>query len=495
MRLDDLKEEFPKMPEGMKAMIEREVEKQIKTERVQFNRRKRTAGKVVAASLAAVLLFGTSVYAGVRAYRMQQEKDGDYGVKVSVAGEDDADAGDTTVTQTPESIPNIKMEVGYLPEGMVQTEEGKYSYEDARAKGGVSICFYRMNTGDDKFEVYHSDVAESENFTVNGFDGVYLRSPNLYEEEISFNQRIYVAYTDVHYVMKMYIASDVTKAEAMKIAQGIRVTPTEETKGLAVVNAEDWSSYQASLKMRDEVASDDPGMAYAVAKEQMANTHKIGERFSAEKNGNENYKWLEMQVSDVKVADDLSLLDPAHVDEDLTAAVGADGKILPATIQYIKEGGSDSLSEVVKERQVAQKLVYATVEYTNTGDKTLHDVLFFGNLTRICEKDGQMQICFKDSRDSYETPKAGDTWTRAVNQGRSSFWEMQYYDVTGGERGNNYIDSIQPGETVTVHMAWFVTGEELSSLYLSLDTFGGAGDFADTALAMGYVDIRQKNQS
>ena len=106
-----------------------------------------------------------------------------------------------------------------------------------------------------------------------------------------------------------------------------------------------------------------------------------------------------------------------------------------------------------------------------------------------------MQICFKDSRDSYETPKAGDTWTRAVNQGRSSFWEMQYYDVTGGERGNNYIDSIQPGETVTVHMAWFVTGEELSSLYLSLDTFGGAGDFADTALAMGYVDIRQKNQS
>ena len=125
MRLDDLKEEFPKMPEEMKAMIEREVEKQIKTERVQFNRRKRTAGKVVAASLAAVLLFGTSVYAGVRAYRMQQEKDGDYGVKVSVAGEDDADAGDTTVTQTPESIPNQKMDVGYLPEGMVQTGVGK----------------------------------------------------------------------------------------------------------------------------------------------------------------------------------------------------------------------------------------------------------------------------------------------------------------------------------------------------------------------------------
>lgn len=490
MRLDDLKQEFPKMPEEMRAMIEREVEKQVKTEHVQFHRRKRTAGRVVAASLAAVMLFGTSVYAGVRAYRMQQEKDGDYGVKVSVAGADDAAAGDTTAAQTPELIPNIKMEVGYLPEGMVQTEEGKYSYENALAKGGVSICFYRMNTGDDKFEVYHSDVAESENFTVNGFDGVYLQSPNLYEGNISFNQRIYVAYTDVHYVMQMYVASDVTKEEAMKIARGIRVTPTEETKGLAVVNAEDWSSYQASLKTREESASDDPGSYYAVAKEQMANTHKIGERFSAKKDGSD-YKGLEVQVSDVKVADDLSLLDPARVDEDLRAAAGADGKLLPATIQYIREGGTDSLSEVVKEREVAQKLVYATVEYTNTGDKTLDDVLFFGDLTRICEKDGQMQICFGDSKDSYETPKAGDAWTRAVNRGYSSLWEMQYYDVTGGERGNNYIDSIKPGETVTVHMAWVVTEEELGSLYISLDSFGGAGIFSDTALAMGYVDIRQ----
>lgn len=490
MRLDDLRQEFPKMPEEMRAMVEQEVEKQVKTERPQFGRR-RTAVKVAAASIAAVMLFGTSVYAGVRAYRMQQEKDGDYAVKVSVASADDTAARDTTVTQTPESIPHIKMEVGYLPEGMVQTEEGKYSYENALAKGGVSICFYRMNTGDDKFEVYHSDVAESENFTVNGFDGVYLQSPNLYEGDISFNQRIYVAYTDVHYVMQMYVASDVTKEEAMKIAQGIRVTPTEETKGLAVVNAEDWSSYQKSLKTMEESTSDDLGVYYAVAKEQMANTHKIGERFSAEKTGNDDYKGLEIEVSDVKVADDLSLLDPAHVDEDLRAAAGADGKLLPATIQYIKEGGTDSLSEVVKEREVAQKLVYAAVEYTNTGDKTLDDVLFFGDLTRICEKDGQMQICFSDSRDSYETPRSGDTWTRAVNRGRSSLWEMQYYDVTGGERGNNYIDSIKPGETVTVHMAWLVTEEELGSLYVSLDTFGGAGNFTDTALAMGYVDIRQ----
>ena len=51
--------------------------------------------------------------------------------------------------------------------------------------------------------------------------------------------------------------------------------------------------------------------------------------------------------------------------------------------------------------------------------------------------------------------------------------------------------SIQPGETAAVHMAWIVTEEELDRLYVSLDTYGGAGEFTDTALDMGYVDIRQ----
>ena len=61
---------------------------------------------------------------------------------------------------------------------------------------------------------------------------------------------------------------------------------------------------------------------------------------------------------------------------------------------------------------------------------------------------------------------------------------------SGGERNNNYIDSILPGETKTVHMGWIVTEEELGSLYLSLDTYGGL-EFSDSSLELGYVDIRQ----
>ena len=68
---------------------------------------------------------------------------------------------------------------------------------------------------------------------------------------------------------------------------------------------------------------------------------------------------------------------------------------------------------------------------------------------------------------------------------------MIYYDVHGGERGNNYIECIPSGETVTVHMAWIVTEEELSMLYLNLDPSGGSYEFSESALKTGYVDIRQ----
>lgn len=473
MRLDDMKYEFPKMPQEIRDMIEQEVEKQVKTEHPQFKRFGKAAGRTAAAAIATVMILGTTVYAGVRAYRLKQEPIGDHGVEVTITNE-----GATETT--PLEIPKVKLEVGYLPEGMVQTEEGKYSYENALYKGGISLILYKMDSGDEKFQVRKDDILSSEDFTVNGYEGVYLESPKLYEGDISFNQRIYVAYTDVHYVMEMYVASDVTKEEAIKITEGIHLVPAEDGDSESIVSACNWSEYQA-IQEASEPVEIDSHVKSSVDETQMANTHKIGESFSG---GQEN---LMLRVKDVQVSDDISLLDPSLVDEELKNETDEKGRLLPADIQYIKEGNADSLSEVVNSRQVPQKLVYVTVEYTNTGEEELSDVLFFGTLARITKKGDKMEM---SSGDSYEEPKEGDTWTIACNRGLSAFQEMYYYDVFGGERNNNYIESIKPGETAVVHMGWIVTEEELDSLYLNLDTYGGM-EFSDSSLEMGYVDIRQ----
>ena len=68
---------------------------------------------------------------------------------------------------------------------------------------------------------------------------------------------------------------------------------------------------------------------------------------------------------------------------------------------------------------------------------------------------------------------------------------MPYHDVLGGSENKNYISSIKPGETATVHIAYVVNEDELDLLYLNLDTYGGTYEFSDTSLNLGLVDIRQ----
>ena len=476
MEFENLKYDFPKMPEEMKIMVEKEVKKQLQTKQTSYKGRR--MGRTIAASLAAILFCGTTVFAGVSIYQLQQKQTGTHGVSVSVTGDErnsENATDDTKSNGKALSIPNVKLEIGYLPDGMMETERGKYSFEDSLNKGGISMRFYRMDTGDDAFEAEHDDVLSSEEFTANGRKGIYLTYPNLYPDEITFNQRIYVAYTDVHYVMEMYVASDVSKEEAFKIAESVKLTPTENLKDEDLVVAQDWSQYHEYAVEAEDV---DKQAQPTVSKEEMKNTHAIGDSFSLGEG-------LSAKVSKVQVADDISLLDASLLDEDFTKEVDENGKLRPATIQYVKDGGMDELSQEIKSREAAQKLVYATIEYTNTTEKEMTDVLFSADLPRINEVDGQMQIVEE------EKPGEGDEWESAINHGLSSFWEMSYYDVHGGERGNNYIASIKPGETVTVHVAWIVLEEELNKLYLNLNPSGGCYEFSDSSLETGFVDIRQ----
>ncbi len=144
-------------------------------------------GRTLAASIAAVIIFSTTVFAGVSIYRMQREPVGKYGVDVKVVKDADSQtvskSADDTEDGTSAAIEDVRLRVGYLPKGMVQTEEGKYSFEDHLYQGGVSIVFYRMDTGDSAFDMLHGDVLSSENVTINGHEGVYLEYPNLFGDE------------------------------------------------------------------------------------------------------------------------------------------------------------------------------------------------------------------------------------------------------------------------------------------------------------------------
>lgn len=489
MNIENMEQEFPKMPQSMRDMIEKEVEKQVKVtpQKGYFSLK-----KAVVASLAATFVLGTTIFAGTKLYRMSSSPQGNYGRMTAIektdgtenTGKTDDQASQLTAQNATQNVAPVAMKLSYLPDGMKETEEGKYSYEQTPGQGGISIVFYQMDTGDESFGMQDDYVTESENIQVGNHDGVYEKMQNIVGDDSAFDQMIYVTYPEYHYVMQMYVGHDVTKEEACKVAEGIILAPSEELADGTVISPYNWSDYEDAMA---ENSGEDEALKTTATAEEMKNLHKIGEEFAVTGEADGESQNLRIKVTDVKVTDDVAILDPVFMDRDMLD-VDENGKLLPDTISYIKAGdGINTLDEVISSREVPRKLVYVTLEYTNAGETDLKDVLFFDSVMKIREKDGVYEIC------GGEQPKEGDVWdtVQADSSSLEHGEEMAYYDVTGGERGNNYFGSIKAGETKILHVGFVVDEDALPYLYLNTGTSGSSYTFTEQDLAQGLVDIRQ----
>ena len=135
------------------------------------------------------------------------------------------------------------------------------------------------------------------------------------------------------------------------------------------------------------------GIKTSASEEEMENVHAIGEIFpmvTLEEVTHTEIKGITACVKEVWVEDDLSLIEDPSVTTGWEDAVGADGTLIPNEISYIKNGnGVDSLDEVVDSETVEQKLVYVTVEFTNTGDTDQKNVTYGCLINGIVEQNGQ----------------------------------------------------------------------------------------------------------
>ena len=287
--------------------------------------------------------------------------------------------------------------------------------------------------------------------------------------------------------MQMYIGHDVTKEDACKVADGIIIAPAEELADGTVISPYNWSDYEDAKAEGTGDSSEDEELKTTATAEEMKHLHKIGEEFAVTGDADGESQNLQIKVTDVKVMDDVAILDPAFMDREMLA-VDENGKLLPDTVSYIRSGdGVNTLDEVISSREVPRKLVYVTLEYTNTGKTELKDVLFFDSVMKIREKDGVYEIC------GGEQPREGDAWdtVQADSSSLDHGEEMAYYDVTGTERENNYFESIKAGETKTLHVGFVVDEDALPYLYLNTGTYGSTYMFTEEDLEQGLVDIRQ----
>lgn len=500
MRLEDRKDTFPKMPEDIKNMIEKEVAVQIKSrqeesmdpentrqsEKMEENakiikyrkKRKDTVRRMLVASMAAALALATTVGAGV-VYQMHNEKVGKYGVKTKIEGQQTAETENLGA-----KTDYVELTTSYLPDGMVQTEEGKYSFEDNYMEGGISMVVYRLPQNEKVDDLLSTDVAESEELEVGGRPAVYL------EKVSSAAKKLYVIYAEHGYMLEMFAFPDVTKDEMIRIAEGLTVVPSEKTEGNCVMQLCDWNQTEEAEEKGEPVDSDSD-REFSFDKTKMENTHAIGESINMEHAGIDNMPGLTATVTSVELSDNSSILADGMLDADAMKAFDADGNLLPMKLEYIKSGdGINTTDEVVETETLPQKIVYATVKYENNGTEILHDIMYNGGIAFLEEKGSQMQFADYFLLSDEEKASIGCDYRELERVGFSQ--EVYLSDVTGGERNNNYINELKPGESVTIHFAFKIPEEKLGEMYLTLSNTGGVYSYDETSLAVGYVDIRQK---
>ena len=410
MRLEDMREQFPKMPESMKRMIEQEVTVQIGQEKENDNpkvvtykkrKKKNMAHRMLVASMVAALALATTVCAGV-AYQMHNQKIGKYGLKTQIEGPQTAAestenmADQTTEERVGKTAEYVRLETSYLPKGMVQSEEGKFSFEDNYMQGGVSMIVYQLTPEKTIADIENTGIAVSEETSIGGRPAVYMETvpaegdsaensstEGTANENTTAAKKIYMIYAEHNYLLEMFIFPDVTKEEAFQIAEGVSITPTEETSGENVMQVCSWNDMENEAG-KGEPETDESETLMTFPKEEMKNIHLIGGEISLDQNGIEATPGLTAIVSDVTISDNISSLSENMLEDDTKAAFDTDGNLLPMKVEYLKSGdGINTVDEVVETKEIPMKIVSVTVDYKNNGKTALSNVMFNGEKLEI----------------------------------------------------------------------------------------------------------------
>ena len=479
MRLDELKNDFPDIPDFIHDMIQEEVEKQVNSSNITPMQRKsklnRSISRVAAAAAVCIIATSTVAYAGTKLYHMYLEKQGNYGTLTTIKSDENSED-----VKLPEEIHEISVTSNYIPEGMEWTV-GRYKlgYKDAFDKAGITIDTVLMDKKSLDKSLLDRNVIESENHVFGSYDGIYLKY-NTINGENSFDQRIYLLCPEEYRVLTLYIGNTISKEEAYKFAENLVIT--EEDEMIKTADMTTWSDIIEPTVYADKIA--------LVTNGQLP-VRQIGEAFNldsyAEDNKGNNITTDKVTacVDKVQITDNLQLLDSDKIPKAWKTAVDANGKLVQNHLSYIKKGdGVNNLDSVVREENMDQKLLFLTVTYTNISEEELNHMLYLGTLIALSKQDDGTYTVYMPGTE------AGEDYDYYTSDGVAKTAEMTYCSVQDDYgQGKNYIPSLKPGESVQVNMAWIVNEKDIKNLYLNLNGTGGCYEITENMCHTGVVYV------
>ena len=421
MRLEDMKSDIPETPDFIHKMIQNEVAKQIQDTKVMNLQRRKTWTIPKIAAVAAACTLAVSTAAYAGVNLYHWFLEKQGAYGVAVKIDADSMAKETML---PDEVPEVNLFARYIPKGMSWNDEYHLQYPEHEQTGGFSFASVLLDK------------------------------------------------------------DDVSKEDAIKVAENLVITGN--TTMVKTAGMPTWSEDMIAEK----IENDDDEIITSVNEKELP-VYQIGDTFDLnatgeDTNGEYLTKTISAKVDSIQIADDLQLLEPDKIPEEWTEAIGADGKLSANTLNYVKSGdGINSLDEIVKSEAVNQKLVYATVTYTNNSDEEIDHMLYLGALLTMTKENGRVQIYVP-------TEQSGDGYDRITWDGMAKTGEMVYYNVSENYgNGGNYISSIKPDESVQLNMAWIVNENDLENLYLNVTGDGASYEFSENILKNGLVDIRK----
>lgn len=252
------------------------------------------------------------------------------------------------------------------------------------------------------------------------------------------------------------------------------------------VRARTWSEY-AAIRFESEASSEMDESLRVMVEE--LNVHAVGEAFPA---WYEDDMWNPMlddlmaKVVSVEVTDNISALDPTYFPAGWEESMDENGNLKTNVLEYYTRGdGVNTLTQLSLTEEVDQKCVKATVEYANTGSAAMDMVLLDAGPMLIEQTENGYAVYDRVQSKGHDYVEATGAY----------FYDgLEYYDVRSerSASGPNYIDHLEPGESITIQMAWIVNEDELDKMYLNLGSINrGDRYFSDYDMQVGYVDIRQ----
>ena len=155
MKLENLRDEFPDIPENISRMIENEVAVQMKNQDYNTGtaggstharpvmRPSRSIKRIAVIAAAAVLVLSTGVFAGSKIYKWHISKDNAYSIKATLISEDT----DSRSLDVPDKVPELGISFTDLPENFTQDRSDplKYHSLSSNGQGGFSISTIVMD--------------------------------------------------------------------------------------------------------------------------------------------------------------------------------------------------------------------------------------------------------------------------------------------------------------------------------------------------------------